>query len=91
MNTAVGDPQDIVFDQSNTVSTFDRADLRNTCNEIESGVHNAKCDNEVHNIIGDVAISDHDQLNTAEGTGTESFNQQNNFEAQPDRSGRKRL
>ena len=73
-NDANGNPANIDFDQDNSIFTFHRADLRNTCGETGTGVHDAGCFNDVDNFIGPVA-----QSNTATGTGTEEFTQDNNF------------
>ena len=74
-NTATG-PATIAFDQDNAISTHQRSDVRNTCGEIDGGINDAKCFNTIDNIIGPL-----DQSNTATGTGTESFDQVNNFGA----------
>jgi segregation and condensation protein B len=74
-NTATG-PATIAIDQINAISTHQRSDVRNTCGEIDGGINDAVCFNDVDNIIGPL-----DQSNDATGTETESFDQVNNFGA----------
>ena len=52
--------------------------MRNTCGEIDAGINSADCNNYLKIIIGQSML---DQSNTATGTGTESFEQVNNFGA----------
>jgi hypothetical protein len=59
-----------------TPTTHQRSDVRNTCGEIDAGINSADCFNTVDNVIGPL-----DQSNAATGTGTESFDQVNNFGA----------